>query len=122
MSWQTHGTCRNHDPELFFPPDDGQGLDDAAAVQAQVAAARHVCRFCPVQRECLAWALDSGEDHGVWAATIPGERRLMRRLFRAGVPEWSDDAWPTCPACSLLFPMPAVEGELCPACVERRAA
>ncbi|WP_328310977.1 WhiB family transcriptional regulator [Actinomycetospora sp. NBC_00405] len=121
MRWQSRGTCRNHDPELFFPPNDGQDLDDTPSVQQQVAAARQVCRFCPVQRECLAWALDSGKDHGVWAATIPGERRLMRRLRLAGASASFGDA-ASCPACALLFPMPAVDGELCPACSERRAA
>lgn len=122
MGWQTRGACRDKDPELFFPPDEGQGLDEAAAVQEQVAAARQVCRLCPVQRECLAWALDSGQDHGIWAATTPGERRLMRRLRMAGVPDPVADAEPMCPACSLLFPMPAVDGSLCPACVEWGAA
>ncbi|GAA4759331.1 WhiB family transcriptional regulator [Actinomycetospora chibensis] len=122
MRWQTRGACRDTDPELFFPPDDGQGLADTEGVQVQVAAARQVCRFCPVQRECLAWALDSGQDHGIWAATTPGERRVMRYLRAHGVPDPVADAEPMCPACSLLFPMPAVDGSLCPACTERGAA
>ena len=40
----------------------------------------------------------------------------------AGVPDPVADVEPMCPACALLFPMPAVDGDLCSHCQERRAA
>ena len=41
---------------------------------------------------------------------------------RPGIPDPVADDDPMCPACALLFPMPAVDGELCARCQERRAA
>lgn len=119
MGWQTHAACRDSDPELFFPATDDY---TAPAVQEQIAAARRVCQSCPVTTECLRWALDSGQDHGLWAETTPAERRQIRRARMAGNPDPVADIEPMCPACSLLFPMPAVDGELCQRCDERRAA
>lgn len=118
MSWQTRAACRDTDPELFFPPTD----DDTAPIVARhLAAVRPVCRDCPVQTECLSWALDTGQDHGIWAATTPTERRAIRHQRNAGVPDPVADAEPACSACSLLFALPAVDGELCSACLERGA-
>ena len=81
-----------------------------------------MCRFCPVRRECLTWAVDSGQDYGIWAATTPGELRAIRRLRLAGVPDPGRRRRADVPGCSLLFAMPAVDGTLCPACIERGAA
>lgn len=118
MSWQAAAACRDTDPRLFFPPTD----DDTTAVVARhLAAVRPVCAGCPVASECLAWALDTGLDVGIWAATTPTDRRAIRRGRLAGVPDPVADREPACAACSLLFPVPAVDGSLCPACQEKGA-
>ena len=119
MGWQTRAACRDADPELFFPASDDY---TAAAVAAQVAVARRVCLSCPVRIECLSWAVEVSEDYGLWAGMTPDERRAIRRDRLAGVPDPEVDAEPMCPACSLLFPMPAIDGELCQRCIERSAA
>ena len=41
--------------------------------------AKEVCQECPVQRECLQWAMQHGEDFGVWGGYDPLERRALRR-------------------------------------------
>lgn len=116
MTWQTRAACRDTDPELFFPPTE----DDTAPVVARhLAAVRPVCERCPVQTECLTWALDIGQDVGIWAATTPTERRAIRRERLAGVPDPVADREPACAACSLLFPVPAVDGSICPTCQEK---
>jgi WhiB family transcriptional regulator, redox-sensing transcriptional regulator len=43
-----------------------------------------LCRTCPVQGSCLAWALDAGDLHGVWGATTARERRAMAVVWRSG--------------------------------------
>jgi WhiB family redox-sensing transcriptional regulator len=116
VSWQTRAACRDVDPELFFPPSD----DDSSVIVARHrVAVAPVCGRCPVATECLRWALDSGQDYGLWAATTPTDRRAIRRARMAGVPDPVADAEPMCPGCDLLFPMPAVDGQLCSACIER---
>ncbi|MCD2195794.1 WhiB family transcriptional regulator [Actinomycetospora endophytica] len=76
MDWRTLAACRDEDPELFFPVGTGE------ASRADVAAAKAVCRGCPVVSPCLAWALASGQDAGVWGGTSEGERRALRRAVR----------------------------------------
>ena len=81
MDWRHHALCRDEDPELFFPI----GTTGPAAVQ--VEEAKVVCRRCPVVSDCLTWALDSGQDSGVWGGTNEDERRaLTRRDVRVRVP------------------------------------
>ena len=115
MRWQLDAACRDTDPELFFPPTQ----DDTTEIVARhLAAVRPVCDSCPVITECLRWALGTWQDHGIWTATTPTERRAIRRACLAGVPDPVADADPMCPGCSLLFATPAVDGELCDRCRE----
>lgn len=78
MDWRHRAVCRDEDPELFFPTSEvGPG-------SATVAAAKAVCRRCPVTEACLAWAMDSGQDHGIWGGRTPGERRSEKRSAASG--------------------------------------
>jgi Transcription factor WhiB len=51
-------------PELFFGPDDGETDDQHAG---RVETARGVCADCPVRLACLAYALRTNQESGVWA-------------------------------------------------------
>lgn len=73
--WTVRAACRDADPDLFFP------LGASEHSPAQVEAAAAVCAGCPVTAQCLTWALDTGQDHGIWAGTTPEERRTMRRAL-----------------------------------------
>lgn len=69
MNWRDAAACRTVDPEVFFPfPGDTRGQD----------AAKAVCAVCPVRDECLAWALATGQDAGVWGGRTEDERRAYR--------------------------------------------
>lgn len=77
--WRQEAACRRCDPELFFPDRD------TAAGRAQVAAAKEVCRRCPVTMTCLNWALASGQEAGIWGGTSEEQRRVLsRRLSASG--------------------------------------
>jgi WhiB family transcriptional regulator, redox-sensing transcriptional regulator len=65
--WRAQGACRREDPELFFPV---------------AHRARAICRRCPVRAECLSFALETVQDHGVWGGTSEDERRALRRNRR----------------------------------------
>jgi WhiB family redox-sensing transcriptional regulator len=45
----------------------------------QVAAAKAICRGCPVCAECLDYAMQTAQDHGIWGGTTDEERRVARR-------------------------------------------
>ena len=80
MDWRHRALCRDEDPELFFPI----GTTGPAATQADEA--KQVCRRCTVVEDCLEWALETGQDAGVWGGTDEDERRMLKRHQVAGLP------------------------------------
>jgi WhiB family transcriptional regulator, redox-sensing transcriptional regulator len=71
--WRHHAICRYEDPELFFPVGTG------GPALLQIAEARTVCRRCPAVSDCLTWALESGQDAGIWGGMSEDERRALKR-------------------------------------------
>ena len=67
------GGCRGTEPELFFP------ISSAGPAMAEAAAAKAVCAPCGVREACLHYALEAGQDHGVWGGLTEEERRAVRR-------------------------------------------
>ena len=41
-----------------------------------------MCRRCPSMDPCLTWALETGQDAGVWGGTSEEERRALTRRQR----------------------------------------
>lgn len=73
--WRVKAACQGLDPTIFYPADDNDEQADAA---------KAVCAVCPVQGECLEYALGSKEREGVWGgATERERRRIVRQRRRA---------------------------------------
>ncbi|MEJ2853285.1 MULTISPECIES: WhiB family transcriptional regulator [unclassified Saccharothrix] len=72
MDWRHYASCRKEDPELFFP------VGTSGPALSQVAEAKSICRLCPVISDCLAWALESGQEAGVWGGLSEDERRALK--------------------------------------------
>ena len=69
---------RGHDPDTWFPTSDertSKGKADRAVAQA-------LCAACPVQAACATYALETGQDYGVWGALTESQRRALRRERR----------------------------------------
>jgi len=76
--WWARAACASADPELFFP------ISHSGPALRQVTRAKAICARCPIQRECLSYALGAGSIQGVWGGTTEEERRrLLRRRRRA---------------------------------------
>ncbi|MBW0101644.1 WhiB family transcriptional regulator [Pseudonocardia sp. KRD-291] len=78
--WRSSAACRDRDPEMFFPT----AIDGPALERAEVAAKR-VCAGCPVQPECLAWAVEDlpfGVAGGLGETERAGLRRSARPVRR----------------------------------------
>jgi WhiB family transcriptional regulator, redox-sensing transcriptional regulator len=73
MSWYHYAACQSEDPELFFP------IGTAGPALLQLMEAKRVCAHCPVQNECLRWAIMTGMDYGVWGGMGEDERRALKR-------------------------------------------
>jgi WhiB family redox-sensing transcriptional regulator len=65
--------CRDEDPELFFP------VGKTGPALLQIEDAKEVCRRCEVVEDCLRWALETGQDAGVWGGMSEDERRSIRK-------------------------------------------
>jgi WhiB family redox-sensing transcriptional regulator len=73
--WMADGSCRDYPATTFFP-QDGVG----------VIKAQKICAGCPVQSQCLEYALDNHIDHGVWGGRSERERRRLQRARRRTLP------------------------------------
>ncbi|CAN5833641.1 WhiB family transcriptional regulator [soil metagenome] len=77
-AWQTQGACRTVDPESFFSPDSERG----ARRSRREAAAKALCAQCPVVRQCLEYAMQVNEPHGVWGGLSSNERQALQSRVR----------------------------------------
>lgn len=73
--WRATGACASADPDLFFPIATGV----VAAIQLRKA--QRICADCGVRQQCLDFAMQNGEMHGVWGGTTPDERIRARRAM-----------------------------------------
>lgn len=68
MSWQQEARCNQYDPDMFF--------DTHVRTERRAKA---ICSRCEVQPKCLAFALETRIEFGVWGGLNGKERRSMRR-------------------------------------------
>jgi WhiB family redox-sensing transcriptional regulator len=69
-NWRRQALCAGH-------PDRGAWFaEDAQAARRAMA----VCRACPVRSECLAFAIGTRQNEGIWGGATPSERRRIRKL------------------------------------------
>ncbi|MFD1056385.1 WhiB family transcriptional regulator [Terrabacter terrigena] len=73
--WAKDANCSGQDPEALFVRGKAQH------------AAKAVCKTCPVLAQCLAEALDSRTEFGVWGGMTERERRALLRK-RPDITSW----------------------------------
>ena len=69
MTWRDRAACLGVDPELFFP------IGNTGPALFQIEEAKVVCGRCEVVEPCLSWAIESGQDDGVWGGQSADQRR-----------------------------------------------
>ncbi|MDY7099633.1 MAG: WhiB family transcriptional regulator [Actinomycetota bacterium] len=75
--WRDQASCRDTDPDLFFP------VGTTGPALEQIAHAKAVCDSCLVKAPCLEFALMTNQDSGVWGGTSEEERRKLRKARQA---------------------------------------
>lgn len=65
--WRPFAACRTS-PIDFFTDDPHEALE-----------AQLLCTTCPVDLDCLDYAIETRSDSGIWAGTNHHERRKIRR-------------------------------------------
>lgn len=66
--WTVDALCPQVDVEAFFPEQGGN-----------TRSAKAICHRCPVERECLAYAVKNREPFGIWGGMSPRQRRVLER-------------------------------------------
>jgi WhiB family redox-sensing transcriptional regulator len=74
--WQERAACRGPHAAAFFPPSKPERRDEK---RLREDAAKAICAACSVRRDCLNYALNVGEQHGVWGGLSEAERRAAMR-------------------------------------------
>ena len=72
-SWRSQAACRSADPDLFFP------ISASGRALGQVAEAKAICAGCGVRRQCLEFAVQTRQLHGIWGSLTEQERGYGRQ-------------------------------------------
>lgn len=77
--WRTEAACRAAPQYLFFPDSEASRPGGGAVADQDVADAKSYCKVCPVQAQCLQYALETNQQWGVWGGLMVTERNRLRR-------------------------------------------
>ena len=96
-AWRYHAKCMETalpSTNLFYPPRERRlyrGVADAA---------KSICwgtgehdPECPVRRECLAYAVEREDTHGIWGGMSHRERSHLLRKFAQLSPDTTFQQW-----------------------------
>jgi WhiB family redox-sensing transcriptional regulator len=81
-SWRADARCAGEDTEQFFPPRDKTKYKPIAAQAKVHCFGANGKTPCPVRLECLWYAVDTDEVHGIWGGMSHRERNALVRKWR----------------------------------------
>jgi WhiB family redox-sensing transcriptional regulator len=70
-NWEASASCASADPEAWFVDNGGS-----------TAWPKKVCSRCRVRVPCLGESIARGDEHGVFGALDPSQRRAMSETAR----------------------------------------
>ena len=74
ITWQDRAACRGPQSVVFFPPPQFERKADRLERERRAKA---ICAECAAQSECLDYALEIREPHGVWGGLNESERTSL---------------------------------------------
>jgi WhiB family redox-sensing transcriptional regulator len=77
--WQVYADCADKPWSWFFGEEEGLGHKRHRPTMsvAEINRAKDICANCPVQEECLDWAMEHHEHYGVWGGLTARERERL---------------------------------------------
>lgn len=73
MRWVENAACRKEDTALFFP---------TRGETAKLNKAKAICASCPVQEDCLSYALRTEQEIGIWGGKSGRELRALQAVIQ----------------------------------------
>lgn len=77
-AWQELAACKGMDAALFYPQVSDTDMGIGTESQRKYREGQEVCCSCPVQVQCLQYALDRDEKWGLWGGLTPRDRRRVK--------------------------------------------
>lgn len=75
--WKVNAACTDVDLSLFFPEDDeGNSIEDFVLRDEEGNPGRY-CFHCPVQQECLNYAIELRMYDGIYGGMNESARRVL---------------------------------------------
>ncbi len=74
QAWQIRAACRGPQSIVFFPPSHFERKDEKLEREQRAKA---ICTSCGVKDDCLSYALNIREQHGIWGGLNEGERKAL---------------------------------------------
>jgi WhiB family redox-sensing transcriptional regulator len=82
QEWRDKSACIDADVNLFFPPRDKNLYRSVSDQAKKYCFGKDGESPCPVKAECLWYAIDSDEVHGIWGGMSHRERNALVRKWR----------------------------------------
>lgn len=82
MSWLDEARCNGADVELFYPQRDKETYKNVANEAKKFCFGSTGKTPCPVRTECLWFAVESDEQHGIWGGLSHRERNAVVRKWQ----------------------------------------
>ena len=73
-AWQGRAACRGPQAAVFFPPTHAERKEEKLARETRAKA---ICKTCVVRVECLEYAIQIREPHGIWGGLNETERKQV---------------------------------------------
>lgn len=73
-TWQGRAACKGPQAAVFFPPTHAERKEEKLAREARAKA---ICKTCVVRVECLEYAIEIREPHGIWGGLNETERKQV---------------------------------------------
>lgn len=73
-TWMRNAACATTNPDAWFPKNG-----DRPTAEAAIA----ICTTCPVQAECINFAVRTGQTSGIWGGLSPRRLGRLRRRSAA---------------------------------------
>jgi len=78
-SWRYLAKCRGMDTEMWFPPRDKTKYKTIADASKAVCFGADGFPECPVRKQCLLYAENMDDQHGIWGGMSHRERNALKR-------------------------------------------
>lgn len=73
-NWREKAACKGQDPNLYIP--------EKKHSRDTIHYDKTTCMSCPVQQQCLEYALKNRAKKGLWGGTTPKERDPLYHLYK----------------------------------------